>query len=412
MDETGLTAPEYSFNTQHTALIIGAGLAGCSVAYALAKRGFQCKIYDQHTSIAKGASAIPAAIVRPSISGDSRYANYFNEALRYCIDTTDNTVFNSVGVLQLVPSTHEQHRKPVNTDTASCSFKPDIQLLDSKQASSLANTELNSAALYFESAGWLNPSALCQQWSDHPNIEFHGQLPVTELRHTEFGWQLLTTQSKIVGESRLVVLASAYATSEMLQRCHLPLQTVRGQIDQYEVQNDTPTIQTVITGDGYLIPGAAKDKPNNEKQMLWVGATHQRNDEDTKIRQEDITANFATAKKLAPKVTLADQPTKSFAGIRTSTPDRLPLTGAMPDIDEYSGAYSDLRHGRRRQSFPPPTYHQGLYINTGFGSRGASQSAFSGELLARLITGENGQSDVLKSTHPARFFLRGLRRGV
>ena len=412
MNETGLTAPDYSFNSQHTALIVGAGLAGCATAHALAKRGYQCKIYDQHTDIAKGASAIPAAIVRPTKSGDSRYADYFNEAFSYCIASTDDSVFNQTGVLQLIPSDYITSTNPL--------ARSDVQHLDSKQASALADTELNSAALYFSTSGWLNPSTLCQQWAAHPNIEFRGNCPVTELRHTEFGWQLLTTQSKVVDESQLVIMASAHTTSQMLHKCHLPLQTVRGQIDQYELQNDAPTVRTVITGDGYLIPDTAGPtadergtaKTGSSKQRLWVGATHQRNNTNTTIQQQDVTTNLATSKRLARQLSLSDYPTRSFAGIRTSTPDRLPLIGAMPDIDHYQKAYSELRHGRRHQSFAPPAYHQGLYITTGFGSRGVTQSAFSGELLASLITGESWRCDVLKSTHPARFFLRDLRRGV
>ncbi|MBE9567412.1 MAG: tRNA (5-methylaminomethyl-2-thiouridine)(34)-methyltransferase MnmD, partial [Proteobacteria bacterium] len=56
---------------QKTATIIGAGIAGLSVAYALVQRGWKVSVIDKHGDVAKGTSENPAAIVYPRLSADN-----------------------------------------------------------------------------------------------------------------------------------------------------------------------------------------------------------------------------------------------------------------------------------------------------------------------------------------------------
>ena len=97
----GLGLPEYSFNTTHKAIIVGAGLAGCAIANALAQRGYRSALYDSNTSVAAGASALPAAVVRPAISGDVFYSTYFNHAFELCCKSFKKNIFNQCSALEL-----------------------------------------------------------------------------------------------------------------------------------------------------------------------------------------------------------------------------------------------------------------------------------------------------------------------
>jgi len=62
------------------ALVIGAGLAGSSVAHALASRGWQVRVVDAADHPAAGASSLPAGLFAPHLSADdgllSRLSRY------------------------------------------------------------------------------------------------------------------------------------------------------------------------------------------------------------------------------------------------------------------------------------------------------------------------------------------------
>ena len=97
----GLSLPEYTFNTSQTALVIGAGLAGCAIAQALAKRGYHCRVFDQHETIAASTSALPAAVIRPAINGDQLFTDYFSYAFDLCCQSIDKNLFTQCGSLEL-----------------------------------------------------------------------------------------------------------------------------------------------------------------------------------------------------------------------------------------------------------------------------------------------------------------------
>jgi len=274
----GLGLPEYSFNSTHKALIIGAGLSGCAIANALAQRGYHCALYDENTSVAAGASALPAAVVRPVISGDAFYTKYFNHAFELCCNSFTENNFDQCGALELT-----ENSSPQNTDVITDNNKHITNFFTMQQASTHAGTELNSSALHIKNAGVVVPRTLCDQWIDHPSIEFHSATKVFDLKKTEYGWQLIGNNNKVIDESQLIILATAAASIQFKISSEVPIQAVAGQIDQFEYQG--ATLQCIVNGHGYLAPdnqiGNSKSNATANTsaipQGVWCGATHHRN---------------------------------------------------------------------------------------------------------------------------------------
>jgi len=421
----GLGLPEYSFNTTHKAIIVGAGLSGCAIANALAQRGYRCALYDTNTSVAAGASALPAAVVRPAISGDAFYSTYFNHAFELCCNFFKKNFFNQCGALEL-------------TDNSLCRNTDNKYITDfftAKQASAHAGTELNNNALHIKKAGMVVPKQLCDQWTTHPLIKFHPATYVCDLRQTEYGWQLIADNNTVIDESQLIILATAAATRQFNICSDVPLHALAGQIDRFEYQGSK--LQCIVNGHGYLAPDTHVDSRHANStsnateltQSVWCGATHHRNATSVAATAVDTDANKATAAAIAPRLATASRPAASFAELRTFTPDRLPVVGAIPDISRYRTDYADLKHGKPPHTFPAPCFQQGLYIAAGLGSRGATQALLVGDLMASLIEGEmcgdwdtgrnsSQESDpdqrhaFCQALHPARFLVRALRRGL
>jgi tRNA 5-methylaminomethyl-2-thiouridine biosynthesis bifunctional protein len=71
--------------TPKTAIIIGAGIAGCSTAYALAKRGVQVTLLERHAEIASEASGNPQAMLYPRINGDDAASQFALDSYLYSL---------------------------------------------------------------------------------------------------------------------------------------------------------------------------------------------------------------------------------------------------------------------------------------------------------------------------------------
>ena len=54
-----------------TAIVIGAGIAGCASAYALAQRGWQVTLLERHQDIAQEASGNPRGVLYPRLASHS-----------------------------------------------------------------------------------------------------------------------------------------------------------------------------------------------------------------------------------------------------------------------------------------------------------------------------------------------------
>ncbi len=108
---------------------------------------------------------------------------------------------------------------------------------------------------------------------------------------------------------------------------------------------------------------------------------------------------------------------ESRVGWRATTPDRLPLVGALP---WHADRLSDARHTRREQvRMLPRERHSldgrtqgGLYVLSGLGSRGITWAALAGELLAHWVAGSvcPVEAELRDAMDPARFLARQHRQ--
>ncbi|MCY1183069.1 tRNA 5-methylaminomethyl-2-thiouridine biosynthesis bifunctional protein MnmC [compost metagenome] len=85
----------------------------------------------------------------------------------------------------------------------------------------------------------------------------------------------------------------------------------------------------------------------------------------------------------------------------------------MADSRQFAEAYSILAKDARQIPNQPCPWLEGLYINSGHGSRGLITAPLSGELIAAWLDDEPlpVPRSVAEACHPNRFALRNLIRG-
>ncbi|VAW07940.1 hypothetical protein MNBD_ALPHA05-591, partial [hydrothermal vent metagenome] len=129
--------------------------------------------------------------------------------------------------------------------------------------------------------------------------------------------------------------------------------------------------------------------------------------------QEATQTNIAAVCAKFPELgeALTPERARPRASIRCTTPDRSPIAGPVPDWAFYADAYDGLRHGLTH-AYPDGQTWGGLYILTGLGSRGLVSAPLAAAMIAAEIAGAPApvEAGVAEALHPARFFIRELKR--
>ncbi|WP_176517234.1 FAD-dependent oxidoreductase, partial [Pseudomonas faucium] len=110
---------------------------------------------------------------------------------------------------------------------------------------------------------------------------------------------------------------------------------------------------------------------------------------------------------------LAPEQLQGRAAFRCTSPDYLPIVGPLADAGAFAEAYAALAKDARQVPEVPCPWLEGLYVNSGHGSRGLITAPLAGELIAAWASAEPLPLPraVAEACHPNRFALRKLIRG-
>ena len=375
-------------------LVLGAGLGGCALARALAERGRRSVLIERGPDVAAGASGNPAAVAKPFVTRAPSDAETFHleafRALRRRLGVDDvgrRASFRSCGALQLTERPYPP-RDP-------------YRVVDAEEAVALAATALPSGGIAFDDAGWLDPAALCRALVDSPLVERLADADVVAIdRGADDAWHVRTRDGRH-RHAPLLVLATGNALARTPWTGAFPLVPARGQISRFRLRPGSTAPERVVTGRHYAIP---------DGDTLYVGATFERDDEDGAVRGADHATNRAGLALLLPDVAVRDEPLSGHAGVRATTPDRLPLVGPVPEAKACRRLYADIGAGHPPARYPPLPTVPGLATLGGFGSRGVVTAPLCAELLADWATGGSDLQRWMPIVSPVRFTLRALRR--
>lgn len=389
------------------AVVIGGGIAGTSSAHALAVRGWQVTIIERHEELAQEASGNPVAVLYPRLTGQDivlgRLAQHgflhTSRMLQQLELGTDE--YAACGLLQLAFDARELTR----CQAVAARGLPEelVRLVDADEASRIAGIQLAHGGLFLPSAGWVNPTIFCKKLGAHPNINILTSASALHLEQRDQQW-LVWDENRLLADGTVVIVASANQTGNFVQTAHLPLEPVRGQITCLAATGESLPLKTVVCTDGYISPAVLG--------RHCIGATFS-DDTDLDIRQSDHASNLAMLKQLSPELHehLKGQSLQGRAALRAVTPDYLPMAGPLLDADV-------INNKPPRYNVDPATlpWLDGLYVNTGHGSKGLINAPLCAEMLACAINGEPAPVDgrLLAALDPNRFLLRkfGLKRLV
>lgn len=400
------------------ALVIGAGIAGCTVAERLAARGVSVQIIEQHAAPALEASGNPAGLLHPVLSKDDNFTSRIARACHlYAVNLLRNlrregqeVQFDLCGILQLARD--EAQEADQKQTLESLGFPEDYaRYVDRDTASTLAGQPVPQGGWYYPDSGWLSPPTFCRallaRWPD--KIACRHDMRIAALRHDGNDWLAIDDHGHVIARAPLVVLTNAADATRLMPTGELPMDRIRGQVSVTPA-GTLPPLKMALCGNGYVTPATG----GTHGGVHCFGATFDFRDDDPEPRADGHLTNLGHLRALLPHFDSTHIDVAQLGGrvgFRTVTPDRLPLAGAVADAgDPMSNAPSSLRREATTTEVPR---QPGLYCLAGLGSRGMLWAPLIAELVAARIFGEPLplERELVDALDPARFLLRQRRRG-
>jgi tRNA 5-methylaminomethyl-2-thiouridine biosynthesis bifunctional protein len=346
--------------------VVGAGIAGASLARAFKELGAPVRLFDAHGRGA-GASGNVAALVTPRLDAGlgavaRLHAQAFGRASKIYAGL-DGTVI-ARGVLQLEASSRDGAR--FAKIAASDVFEPGALILLGPAETTARLGEPVPAGLCFNDGLVVEPARVLAAFC--PDVE-RGRIGRLEWRGAT--WRLLGPDAVVLAEADVVCLAAGADLARLWPGA--PVRPVRGQISWV----GAVAAPAAAAWGAYIAP---------TRDGFAFGATYDRGETGQDQRAADDARNLAALARRLPALArrLAGAAIEGRAAIRAATPDHLPLAGeASP----------------------------GLFVLGGLASRGYALAPLLAEHVAAEVLGAPSPlpADLARIVCPGRF-VRAERR--
>lgn len=386
-----------------SAIIVGAGLAGCAGAFALARRGWRVLLVEAGEGVACAASALPAGLLHPLASADHNLASRIVQAGFLWarselagLAPAGAGVWSDCGVFQ--QSQDEQDALLQERWLARLAPPPGhARAIGPDEALAQIGVRPRRGGLWFATGAVVSPRAWCAAMLGQSGGAVR-LAPGVRVQSIDGG--RVRCADGTVFEAEHVVLAGATGIGALAGAARLELRPVRGRVTL--LRGAPAGMRAGLCGDGYLVPPLLGPS--------FVGATFE--DPLTPGAGPFLSGAEADRQNLARLESLVEGPTGAtvagaFQGERCVSRDRLPLVGAIAD---EAGAWQDREALRGSHPADLPR-RKGLWCLGGLGTRGLALASLSGELLASMLEGEPWpiEKSAGEALDPARFLLRALR---
>ena len=345
--------------------ILGAGLAGVSLAYELSKSGASICLID-HKGIARGASGTPIGLVNPATG---RYATKTWEA-EHCYESilqnmvlvqqsTPVQFFKKSGVLR--PALDQKIADRMKENATNPGWpKGWIEWMDEE-----ALKELNPGVRCVGGGVWLPigitvdiPTYL-KAFTDH--LENEGIEVYTgsssRLQKSSNGWSISFPDYELLANS-VVVTAGIYSKDIPFFN-HLPLYPVKGQLALLESEEPLP-FEHAVSALGYT--------GSLSSHQFVVGSTYEHTFDHEGVDQKGLDYLLSRFGKVLPELKKNSRVIAQFSGIRASTPNRKPIMGEHSD-------------------------EENLNIFAGLGSKGLLYSGYLSKIMAEFLLNQTPLPD-------------------
>ena len=378
-------------------LIIGAGIAGTSLAREFSKKGIASQILDLSSQVAQGASGNRRGMIMPLFT---QHGNH-QEMLTVCGAEYSLRLLQDLGI-ESEPQVYELDDNCENSQLYANA--------EQRHGSAYVHREekfpFAKQALYMQQSAVINPVEVCEAFLRDSQAQLI-QADVVDIQREGEVWQVELADGQSLSTDTLIIAAGT-ETRALIEKIYgesiLKLSSLRGQVahikgEELSAFTDLPNMY----GEKYLL---------RDGEDFLLGATYQEDDEDTSLRANDFAELAKALKDLLPDLEGELEFTEGRTAFRCKSKDYLPVVGPMPDLEYFQQTYGGNKRTHAASRLPEAEYMPGLFVASGFGSRGFTTAPLCARMLVEEIV--HGHSffpnDFRRHLHPAKFTIRELRR--
>ena len=375
-----------------TIAVIGGGIAGSWLAYALRRFGRDVTLFDGHTTTS--AAGLKHAILAPGLVRERGLRAQFIESAYQFV--THNALIrehmlDAEGLFIRAQSQQDISR---HKELVAATAWPDDEM-----------TVTEDGDLHCKNAGTIDCLPLLGHLQQR--IKLIPEM-VTSMQNQANSWVLKTAKEKILGSFNTVIIAAGAHTPPLMHKNMIGMNMPGtgynlGQVDF--IDGATGPTGTFSFG-GYLTSA-------DTDGLRSLGSTF---DKITGDLPATVSPDDASSHAIAEKARNADVLHKtpsihsSWSGVRLTVPDHLPYCGPVVDKDRFDVQFAKLSTDAKISGLGQPPVIGGLYMLTGFGSKGYQYAPFLAEHLASILCKRPSPLPVPLQplVHPARDFVRRL----
>ncbi len=362
-------------------IVIGAGIAGCSSAYFLDRKGLKVLVLDREGIAKKGGSAAAAAFVSPKIGKGSALQTLTNEAFDFAKDFYSKNFpqyFKQTGVIR-IPKDAQDAKLFVEYERFDHSKR---KRLDEEALKELGIKKTKESFL-FDEAGVCDAPKMCEAFLEGIDYAEHD---VKSLSYEDGLWTLGHYSSP------KLILATGYENKFFDMR-YMGVKGTWGTRGDYETSLNLEVSMHKKISISANLDGIVK-----------IGATHEKEISScVRCGEKPLKGLFSIASDMVD--TSDFKVKKIFCGMRAGSKDYFPLVGSVIDVNEMLEEYPKLVRGAKLQD--EPKHMENLYVCNGLGGRGFVFAPLMGKMLAEKIV--DGK-EVDKRVNPDRLFLKWCRK--
>jgi len=347
--------------TNVDATILGAGIAGLSVADELLERGLKVAIIDKNLP-GSGASGAPLVLANPATGRRAKMTwkadlcyQHLKNVLESVQQETDQSFFTENGVLRpaLTKEMAEDfERSPEKYDW------PDnwIKWITRKEfKSKYPFFGDNYGGLHIHKTFSIDPLPFLRSYSEY--LEKNG---LQTIYHSSVHINSDSKQLKVVNsdqqaefESETIIYAVGSAITGINEWNFLDFSSIKGQTISLDLGEELPFRES-ISSLGYMAADPVK------RNRLVIGSTYEHHYDHVKPDQNGKKALLSKLERTLPGLKSAIKSTDQWAGVRIAMKDHQPVIGRHPEKENH-------------------------FIVSGLGSKGMIQSRYLAKLLADQI---------------------------
>jgi len=379
---------------ENSVIIIGAGIAGSSLAYYLNKKKWDICLIDKEKPGNLNIYGNPAVAVYPSFMlNNLSYNKLMSLSIKHTWSLLNTLKFSSeecqmCGAIDLYDGDEGEKRNSI-IRKRSPETKELYKLYNAKKIESLCGIK-KKVGFYYKLGGWVSPLALCVNLTKNKAIKKNFDTKVLKINKLLNGWEVLTNNQKLYAKN--IVLSSAIDIKNFEDSKHLSVHSSRGQVNWVKHNNKS---NTLLALNGYHIP--------NVGSKSIIGSTYSLDNTNKFISSLDFKKNIKTFTSLSSGLEPDSmKPDDGWVGFRACSYDRNPYVGKLLDQNRLPQD--------ERVNIDELSWVDGLYVNSCYNSRGFSFATYTSSCLSNLMNDDlsNNEKITLNYLNPERRFLKSI----